>query len=133
MGEIELIKKILKETKTIAVVGLSPKEHRTSHHVSSYLQNHGYRIIPVYPREDKILGEKVYRNVSSIPDKIDTVLIFRKSEEVQEVVEDAVKKKPKFIWMQKDIINERAAEIAASLGIGVVMDRCMYVEHGKYM
>jgi len=133
MGEIELVKKILSETKVIAVVGLSPKEHRTSHHVSNYLKEHGYRIIPVYPREEKILGEKVYRSVSEIPDKIDTVLIFRKSEEVPRVVEDAVRKNPRFIWMQKDIINENAAELARSLGIEVIMDRCMYVEHGKHM
>jgi uncharacterized protein len=131
MTEEEKIAKILKEQKTIAVIGLSPKEHRTSHTVSAYLQKNGYRIIPVYPREEIILGEKVYRLASDIKEKVDTVLIFRRSEEVLPAVADALKIKPMAIWMQKDIINTEAAKLAEEAGVLVVMDRCMFVEHGN--
>lgn len=131
MQEQELVTMILKEAKTLAVVGLSPKEHRTSHKVSSYLQENGYRIIPVYPREDKILGEKVYRNVSEIKEKVDLVLVFRRSEEVVEIVKDALSVKPAYLWMQQGIVNEEAAEIARAAGIKVIMDKCMYKEHMK--
>ena len=131
MTQETLIKTILTSSKVIAVVGLSPKAHRTSHTVSEYLQEHGYRIIPVYPREDTILGEKVFRKTSDITEKVDTVLIFRKSEEVLPVVEDAVKIGPKYIWMQQGIENEEAAGLAKDCGIEVIMDRCMYKEHVK--
>ena len=93
------IEKILKEQKTIAVAGLSPKEHRVSHSVAAYLKENGYKIIPVYPREETILGERVYRKVSEIPEKVDTVLIFRRPEEVLPIVEDALAVKPKAIWI----------------------------------
>ena len=129
MSEEDKMKKILDEYKTIAVVGLSPKEHRVSHSVSAYLQNNGYKIIPVYPREEIILGEKVYRKLTEIPVKVDTVLIFRKSEEVLAVVEEAVKIKPKAIWMQEGIINREACELAEKNGIITVMDECMYKQH----
>ncbi|HDT15046.1 MAG TPA: CoA-binding protein [Firmicutes bacterium] len=132
MGAQELIGEILMNTKTIAVVGLSPKAHRTSHSVSEYMQKQGYKIIPVYPREETILGEKVYRSVSEIPGKIDTVLVFRRSEDAESAVDDAILKKPAYIWMQKGIVNEKAAKKAEKEGIKVVMDRCMYVEHGKF-
>jgi len=131
MSDDKLIKEILENTGVIAVVGLSPKEHRTSHMVASYLQGQGYRIIPVYPREEKILGEKVYRSVSEIKEDVDTVCIFRKPEEVFPVVLDAVKKKPKYIWMQQGIVNEKACRLAEKNGIAVVMDKCMYREHSS--
>ncbi len=131
MEEKEKISKILKAAKRIAVVGLSPKPHRTSHYVSEYLQKKGYKIIPVYPREEKILGEKVYRSVSEIEGGADTILVFRKSEEVLRVVEDAVKAKPSAVWMQEGVINEEAAKLAEKKGVLVVMDRCMYKEHVK--
>ena len=125
MEEKDKIMKILSSAKRIAVVGLSPKPHRTSHYVSEYLQKKGYKIIPVYPREEKILGEKVYRSVSEIEAGADMVLVFRKSEEVLHVVEDAVKAKP------AAVINEEAAKLAEENGALVVMDKCMYKEHVK--
>jgi len=132
MDDRKLIKKILEQTKTIAVVGLSPKPHRTSHSVSKNIQGKGYRIIPVYPREETILNEKVYRSVSEIKEPIDLVVIFRKSEEVYPVVEDAVKVKPKAIWMQQGIVNEEAAALARDAGIDVVMDRCISLEYSYF-
>ncbi|GAB4188189.1 MAG: CoA-binding protein [Calditrichia bacterium] len=123
------IRDILMNQKTIAVVGLSPKENRTSHWVSKYLQQKGYKIIPVYPTEDEILGEKVYRSLSEIPEKVDTVLIFRRSEFVRPIVEAAIKIHPKTIWMQDGIADMEAAKLAEENGITVVMDNCMYREH----
>jgi len=131
MEETKLIKKIFDETKTIAVVGLSPKKYRASYVVSEYLQQHGYKIIPVYPREKKILGENVYENLTDIKEEIDLVLIFRRSEEVLPVVEQAIKMKPKFIWMQLGIINKEAEELAKNNGIEVVSNRCMKIEHSS--
>lgn len=123
---------ILKNTKTIAVVGLSPKPDRASYGVSKYLQSKGYKIIPVYPREDEILGEKVYRNLKDINIEIDEVVIFRKSEEVVPVVEEALTIKPKYIWLQEGIVNDEAKHMAESAGIKFVMDKCMYKEYLKY-
>lgn len=131
MDETEKIRKILGGTKTIAVVGLSPKEHRASYHVAEYLQKKGYKIIPVYPREEKILGEAVFRKASDIKKKTELVLIFRKSEEVEDVVEDALKIKPDYFWMQEGVVNERAAKKGEQSGALVVMDRCIYKEHVK--
>jgi len=131
MEEEKLIKKILQEAKTIAVVGLSPKEYRTSHIVAKYLKEHNYKIIPVYPREDEILGEKVYRELTDIKEKIDVVLIFRRSEEVFEVVKQAIKINPKYIWMQLGIENKEAEEFARKNGVEVVSNRCMKIEHSS--
>lgn len=129
-GEKSILE-ILKDQKTIAVVGLSPKPEKASHWVSEYLQSQGYRIIPVYPTEEKILGEKVYRKLSEIPEKIDTVLIFRNSKFVPPIVEEAIKlePKPKHIWMQDGVYSEEAAKMAEKEGIVVVMNDCMYREH----
>ncbi|MCX8093837.1 MAG: CoA-binding protein [Candidatus Goldbacteria bacterium] len=129
MNQEELIEKILTEARTIAVVGLSPKRHRASYIVSEYLKEHGYNIIPVYPGEKEILGEKVYERLSDIKEKIDVVLIFRRSEEVLSVVQEAIKLKPKYIWMQLGITNKEAEELARKNGIEVVSNRCMKMEH----
>ena len=126
------ILEILKNTKTIAVVGLSPKPERASFTVSKFIQSKGYKIIPVYPREEIILGEKVYRNLLDINENVDLVLIFRKSEEVIPVVDEALNLKPKYVWMQEGIINEDAKKICENAGIKLVMDRCMYKEYLKY-
>jgi len=133
MDEQEKINIILNTQKVIAVVGLSPKPLRASNSVSAYLKNQGYRIIPVYPREEYILGEKVYRALTDIKEKVDTVVIFRRSEEVLPVVEEAIKIKPFAIWMQQEIINDEAAFLAEKNGILVIMDRCMYVEHARFV
>ena len=125
------IKKILTESKTIAVVGLSPKEDRPSYRVATYLKSQGYRIIPVNPNAQEILGEKSYPDLRSIPGKIDVVDIFRKSEDVPPIVDEAIQAGAKAVWMQEDIVNEPAAQKARSAGLLVVMDRCMLKEHRK--
>ena len=125
------IKKILTESKTIAVVGLSPKEDRPSYRVASYLKSKGFRIIPVNPNAQEILGEKSYPDLRSIPENIDVVDIFRKSEDVPPVVDEAIQTGAKAVWMQEDIVNEPAAQKARSAGLLVVMDRCMLKEHRK--
>ena len=123
------VQDILEKGRTIAVVGLSPKPHRDSHEVARYLQENGYRIIPVYPRADTILGEKVYPDLKSIPDKVDVVDIFRKSQDVPPVVDEAIEIGAKAVWMQLGVVHEEAAAKARDAGLGVVMDRCMLVEH----
>lgn len=129
MEQNKLIEKILKGTKTITVVGLSPKQHRASYIVSAYLKENGYRIIPIYPREKEILGEKVYSNLNEIKEKIDLVLIFRRSEEVLPIIMQAIKIKPKYIWMQLGISNKEAQDLAIKHGIEIVFDRCIKIEH----
>ena len=123
------VQEILEQSKVIAVVGLSPKPHRDSHEVAKYLQGNGYRIIPVYPRADSILGEKVYPDLKSIPDEVDVVDIFRKSQDVPPVVDEAIEIGAKVVWMQLGVVHEEAAAKARDAGLGVVMDRCMLVEH----
>jgi predicted CoA-binding protein len=120
---------ILKSCQTIAVVGLSGDEYKTSHRVAKYLQEQGYQIIPVNPNEKEILGETCYASLSEVPEKVDVVDIFRKSEDVPPVVEDAIKVKAGAVWMQEGIVNEAAAKKARDAGIKVVMDRCMLKEH----
>ena len=123
------VRDILKESKVIAVVGLSPKLERDSHKVAKYLQDQGYRIVPVNPRADTILGEKSYPDLASIPEKVDVVDIFRRSDDVPPVVDQAIDIGAKAVWMQLGIVNEDAAAKAREAGLGVVMDRCMLVEH----
>ena len=121
---------ILKETKTIVVVGLSPKAHRASNQVAKYMQDKGYKIIPVYPREDEILGEKVYRSLDEIDFEVDMVDIFRKSEDTPAIVEKAVKMPGvKCIFLQEGIKNEESKKIANDAGIFYIEDKCLMVEH----
>jgi predicted CoA-binding protein len=123
---------ILKSVKTIAVVGLSPKEERDSHRVAAYLKGAGYRIIPVRPGVTEILGEKAYADLADIPAdvKVDMVDIFRKPETVMPIVEAAIKRGDvKVVWMQEGIVNNAARELAISRGLSVVMDRCAMKEH----
>ena len=123
------VRDILEKSKVIAVVGLSPKPERDSHEVAKYLQDQGYRIVPVNPRADTILGEKSYPDLASIPEKVDVVDIFRRSDDVPPVVDQAIAIGAKAVWMQLGIVNEDAAAKAREAGLGVVMDRCMLVEH----
>jgi predicted CoA-binding protein len=125
------VRKILDDAETIAVVGLSPKPERDSHEVAEYLQEAGYRIIPVNPKADEILGEKAYTDLVSIPERIDVVDIFRKSEHVPPIVEEAIEAGAKTVWMQLGVVNEDAARKAADAGLDVVMDRCMLREHKR--
>ena len=123
------VQEILEQSKVIAVVGLSPKPHRDSYGVAKYLQEQGYRVVPVNPRADTILGEKVYPDLASIPEQVDVVDIFRKAEDVPPIVDEAIDIGAKAVWMQLGIVNEEAALKARTAGLGVVMDRCMLVEH----
>jgi predicted CoA-binding protein len=120
---------LLKRSKTIAVVGLSSSPLRPSHGVSAYMQTHGYRIIPVNPKITEALGEEAYPTLLDIPEKIDIVNIFRRPEYVEEIVDQAIHRKVPAIWMQEQVINEKAAQKARNAGIFVVMDRCILKEH----
>jgi predicted CoA-binding protein len=122
---------LLKKSKTIAVVGLSSSPLRPSYGVSAYLQGQGYRIIPVNPEIKGALGEKAYTSLSEVPEKIDIVDVFRRSEFVPEVVDEAIKLKVPAIWLQEGVIHEAAAQKARKAGLLVVMDRCLLKEHRK--
>lgn len=123
------ITEILKRAKTIAVVGLSDNPLRPSHGVAAYLQAQGYRIIPVNPQIQESLGEKAYPLLLDVPEKIDIVDIFRRPEFVEEVVDQAIQLKIPTVWMQEEIIHEKAAQKARQAGTFVVMDRCILLEH----
>ena len=123
------IKEILETYKTIAVVGLSSQTWRPSYSVSQYMQGAGYRIVPVNPNETEVLGEKAYASLDDVPEPIGIVDIFRRPEYVPEVVEAAIRRHAKVIWMQLGVANQAAAERATAAGLEVVMDRCILVEH----
>jgi hypothetical protein len=127
--DMEEIEAVLKEGRTIAVVGLSPKPDRPSYVVARYLQAQGYRIIPVNPNAQEILGEKAYPTLLSIPEKVDIVDIFRNPEDVPPVVEEAISIGARVVWMQEGIAHEGAAQRAKEAGLKVVMDRCLKKEH----
>jgi uncharacterized protein len=120
---------VLQHSRTIAVVGLSDNPMRASHGVSAYMQAHGYRIIPVNPRISEALGEKAYATLRDVPNAVDIVNIFRRSELVEEVVDEAIALKIPAIWMQEDVMNERAADKARAAGLFVIMNRCILKEH----
>ena len=122
---------ILNSSWTIAVVGLSPEPDRPSYRVARYLKQQGYRIIPVNPSAKEILGEPCYPDLSSIPEVVDAVDIFRRSEEVPAVVEEAIRIGAKAVWMQEGVIDEAAAARAREAGLLVVMDRCMLKQHRR--
>jgi predicted CoA-binding protein len=123
------ITEILQRAKTIAVVGLSDNPLRPSHGVAAYMQSQGYRIIPVNPQIQEALGEKSYASLLDVPEKIDIVDIFRRPEFVEEVVDQAIQLKVPAIWMQEEVIHEKAAAKARNAGIFVIMDRCILLEH----
>lgn len=124
---------LLKTSRTIAVVGLSSKRMRPSYGVSEYMQRAGYRIIPVNPLEESVLGEKSYRRLEDVPEKVDIVNIFRRSEHVPAIVESAIATGANAIWMQEGVIHEQAAARARQAGLDVVMDRCILKEHRKLL
>jgi predicted CoA-binding protein len=127
--QVASIRRILNDSRTIAVVGLSPKPHRPSHQVARYLMEAGYIIIPVNPGQDRILGLPCFPNLRAIPEPIDLVDIFRRQEKVMPIVEDAIAIGAKYIWMQEGIINVEAAARAEAAGLAVVMDRCTKIDH----
>lgn len=125
------IASILANTRTIAVVGISDRQERPAHSVPAYLQAVGYRIIPVNPNLDSVLGEKAYPDLHAVPDPVDLVLLFRRSEDVPPHVEEAIAIGAKAIWMQSGIVNSVAAAQARDAGLSVVMDACMRTEHAR--
>jgi uncharacterized protein len=122
---------ILSKYRTIAVIGLSSRRVRPSYGVSEYMQRAGYRVIPVNPHEEEVLGEKAYPDLASIPHAVDIVNIFRRPEHVPDIVDQAIKAGAKAIWMQEGVIHEEAAGRARAAGLQVVMDRCILKEHRK--
>jgi predicted CoA-binding protein len=128
----EKIRRILRSTRTIAVVGLSAQWHRPSYFAAKYLQEHGYRVIPVNPMHDAVLGEKCYKSVRDIPERVDVVDCFRKSAEIAALAEDAIAVGAKVLWMQIGVENADARRRAEAAGLEVVENRCMKIEHGRF-
>ncbi|MEO8074135.1 MAG: CoA-binding protein [Acidobacteriota bacterium] len=132
LGSDAEIKELLQNTKTIAVVGIKMEAHQPAFYVPSYMQNAGFEIIPVpvyYPEATEILGKKVYRRLTDIPEEVDLVNIFRRSHDVPKHLDDILAKKPKAVWMQSGIYNNEVAETLAREGIKVVQNLCLMVEH----
>jgi predicted CoA-binding protein len=126
---IDPIADLLHSSKTIAVVGLSDNPMKPSYGVSQYMQSRGYRIIPVNPQADQVLGEKAYASLLDIPEKVDIVDVFRRPDAVPEIVDQAIQLKIPAIWLQETVVHEEAAEKAREAGIFVVMDKCILKEH----
>jgi predicted CoA-binding protein len=126
------IRTILATTKTIAIVGLSPRPERPSYFVGTYLKSEGYRVIPVNPRADEILGEKSYPDLLSIPEPVDMVDVFRNPDECVDIAKQAVEIAARTLWLQLRVVNFEAAHIAEAGGLRVVIDRCVKIEHGRY-
>jgi predicted CoA-binding protein len=124
---------LLRASRVIAVVGLSSKRFRPSYGVAEYMQREGYRIIPVNPNETEVLGEKAYARLEDIPEHIDIVDIFRRSEFVAPIVESAIRVGALAVWMQEEVVDEAAADTAKKAGLSVVMDRCILKEHRRYL
>lgn len=120
---------ILKDCHVIAVVGASSSPERASHRIASYLMSKGFKVVPVNPRETEVLGARCYPDLSSVPDKVDLVNVFRRSEDVPPVVDEAIKIGARVVWMQLGIVNQEAASRAKQAGLDVVMDACIMVEH----
>ena len=125
----EEIARLLKSARTVAVVGLSDKPDRDSYQVAAYLQERGYRIVPVNPAVREVLGEKAYARLQDVPEKIDVVDVFRRADAVPGIVEDAIAVGAKVVWMQEGIVHNAAAERARAAGLAVVMNRCALKEH----
>ncbi len=133
-ADIDEIRQIFREVETIAVIGLSPDPSKASHRVAKYLQEAGYRIIPVYPKEDEILGERVYRSLKEIPERVDMVDIFRKAAAVAPVVDASIERGDvKVVWMQAGIVNNEAAAKAKEHDMKVVQSRCAMVDHRELL
>jgi predicted CoA-binding protein len=131
MDDINTLRRILRESHVIAVVGLSADWYRPSYFAAKYMQEHGYRVIPVNPKYDSILGEKCYRSLRDISERVDIVDIFRKSEDVMPIADDAIAIRAKVLWQQIGVRNESAAAKARAAGMEAVLDRCVKIEHGR--
>ena len=126
------IPELLRKSRVIAVVGLSSKRARPSYSVSEYMQKQGYRIIPVNPNESEVLGEKSYARLEDIPEHVDIVDIFRRSEKVAPVVESAIRIGASAVWMQEGVVDQPSARKAKAAGLDVVVDRCILKEHSRF-
>jgi uncharacterized protein len=131
MDDINTLRRILRESRVIAVIGLSADWYRPSYFAAKYMQEHGYRVIPVNPKYPEILGEKCYRSLRDIPEKVDIVDVFRKTADVMPIAEDAIAIGAKVLWQQLGVRNEAAAAKAQAAGLETVMDRCVKIEHGR--
>jgi hypothetical protein len=133
VDDIAGLRRVLAQSRTIAVVGLSANWYRPSFFAAKYMQDHGYRIIPVNPTYDEVLGERCYPTLAAIPGPVDMVDCFRKSEEIPALAREAVAKGAKVLWMQLGIRNDEAARVANDAGLEVVVDRCMKIEHARIL
>lgn len=132
MDDSEKLKRILKTSRSIAVVGLSAQWHRPSYFAAKYMQDHGYRVIPVNPTYDMVLGERCYKRLADIPEPVDIVDCFRKSAEIGALAEEAIAMGAKVLWMQLGVRNAEARRRAEAAGLEVVEDRCVKIEHGRF-
>ena len=133
VDDIAGLRRILTQSRVIAVVGLSPNWYRPSFFAAKYMQDHGYRIVPVNPTYEEVLGERCYPTLAAIPGPVDMVDCFRKSGEIPALAREAVAKGAKVLWMQLGIRNDEAARIATDAGLDVVIDRCMKIEHARIL
>ena len=133
IDDIASLRRVLGHTRTIAVVGLSANWYRPSYFAAKYMQDHGYRIIPVNPNYEEVLGERCYPSVAAIPGQVDMVDCFRKPNEILALAHAAVAKGAKVLWMQLGIRNDEAAKVASDAGLDVVMDRCVKIEHARLL
>jgi len=133
VDDIAGLRRILAQSRTIAVVGLSANWYRPSYFAAKYMQDHGYRIIPVNPNHDEVLGERCYRNIADIPESIDIVDCFRRADEMPALAAEAVRKGAKVLWMQLGIHNDDAAAVADAAGLDVVVNRCVKIEHARIL
>ena len=129
--DISTLRRILRDCRTIAIVGLSAEWHRPSNFVAKYLQQHGYRVIPVNPRYTEVLGERCYANLTDITERIDMVDVFRRTEDVLPIAEQAVRIGAKCLWQQIGVMNSQAAALAQAAGLDTVQDRCVKIEHAR--
>ena len=133
VDDVAGLRRILARSRTLAVVGLSAQWYRPSYFAAKYMQDHGYRIVPVNPRYEEVLGQKCYPDLRSIPHPVDLVDCFRKASDIPPLAEDAIAIGAKVLWMQLGIVNEAAAQRAVAAGLDVVMNRCVKIEHARVM
>ena len=133
VDDIAGLRRILARSRTLAVVGLSAQWHRPSYFAAKYMQDHGYRIVPVNPRYDEVLGQKCYPDLRSIPHPVDLVDCFRKSSDIPPLADDAIAIGAKVLWMQLGIVNHEASQRASAAGLDVVMNRCVKIEHARIL
>jgi predicted CoA-binding protein len=133
VDDIAGLRRILARSRTLAVVGLSAQWYRPSYFAAKYMQDHGYRIIPVNPRYDEVLGEKSYPDLRAIPEKVDLVDCFRRSQDIPPIADDAIAIGANVLWMQLGVVNEEAARRASDAGLEVVMNRCVKIEHARIL